>query len=97
MLAIKLLLLGQSGPSMSDGLTNSLYVNERTGKASTMDTSRTKIGKASFKNRLECFKEVDFNWKDGISDDALRIALKRAFFHNWNQESSIINYFICST
>jgi len=81
-LAIKLLHLGQSGPPMSDGLANNLYINERTGKASIMDTSRTKIGKASLKNRLESFKEISFNWKDGISDDALRIALKRTFFHN---------------
>jgi len=62
-----------------------------------MDTSRIKIGKASFKNRLECFREINFNWKDRIGDDALRIALKRTFFQSWNQEIKIINYFIYST
>jgi len=81
-LAIKLLLFGQNGPHMSEGLINNLYLNERTGKASIMDTLRIKIGKAYFKNRLEFFREVNFNWKDGISDNALRIALKRTLFQS---------------
>jgi len=65
---------------MSNALRENLYFNERTGKASIMDTSRLKIGKASFKNCLESFKEINFSWKDGISDDSQRIALKRTFF-----------------
>jgi len=85
-LAIKLLLLGQNGPPMSEELINNLCFNERTGKASIMDTLRLKIGKASFKNRLECFREVNFNWKEGISDDALWIAPKRTFLRSWNKK-----------
>jgi len=41
----------------------------------------------SLKNCQAWFKELSFNWRDGISDDALRIALKRTFF--W-QHSLII-------
>jgi len=79
-LAIKLLQLGSNGPPMSLSLRQNLYYNDRTGKSSIMDTSRQKIGKASFKNRLTCFKDINFNWKNVPNDDALRIALKRVFF-----------------
>jgi len=69
-------------PPMSNELRENLYSNERTGKASIMDTSRLKIGKASFKNCLKSFEEISFSWKDGISDDTLRTALKRTFFQS---------------
>jgi len=79
-LAIKLMQLERNGPPMSLSLLQNLYYNDRTGKSSIMDTSRQKIGKESFKNRLLCFKDIDFNWKNLPNDDALRITLKRVFF-----------------
>lgn len=75
-LTIKLLQLGPNNPPLSGALQQNLYLNDRTGKSSIMDTSRQKIGKSSFRNRLPCFKDINFNWKDGNSDDAL----KRTFF-----------------
>lgn len=79
-LAIKLLLLRQNGHPMSNALRQNLYFNDRTGKSSIMDTSMLKVGKVSLKNCLASFKKLSFNWRDGISDDSLRIAPKRTFF-----------------
>lgn len=62
-LAIKLILLGQNGPPMSNALRLNLYFNQQTGKASIMDTSRLKCGKASFKTVLTPSKRSPLDGK----------------------------------
>jgi len=59
------------------------YVNDWIpGRGSVPDTSRLKIGRYSFPNRLQCLKKLDFDWCTGISKDRLRINLKKCFVGN---------------
>jgi len=50
------------------------------GRAVFMDSSRLKIGKNAFPNRLKCMKSIKFGWTDGIGDHALRQNLKKTFY-----------------
>jgi len=66
------------GPRISKKLKETSYINERTtGKAIFMDTSRLRIGKNSFLNRLQCLRRVNFDWTGGIRAHSLRINLKK--------------------
>lgn len=79
-LAISLFLLDTSGPPLSAELQKTSYINDRKpGVATFMDTSRLKIGRYSFCNRLSSMKNVNFDWITGIEKDRLRIALKKTF------------------
>jgi len=80
-IAINLYLLGEHGPPLSQKLIMQAYINDRNpGVAIVMDTSRLRIGKHAFTNRLQCLKNVRFDWTRGITKDKLRIALKHTFF-----------------
>jgi len=64
-------------------LKEKCYINDRIpGRGSIPDTSRLKIGRYSFTNRLQCQKKIDFDWCTGISKDSLRINLKKCFIVN---------------
>jgi len=83
-LVIKLVLLDANGPPLTQEILGNLYHNVRTGETSIMDTSRLRVGKHSMKNRLKCISELQFPWMDGITDDHLRIRLKKTFFDKSN-------------
>lgn len=81
-MAITLMNMQDSGPPMSTRLKHSSYINDRfPGRATMMDSSRLKIGKHSFPNRLLCLKKVKFKWTDGIDNNNLRINLKNTFIN----------------
>ena len=42
------------------------------------------IGKQCIQNRLECMRQIRTPWTNGISDDDLRIMLKKTLFANYN-------------
>jgi len=79
-MALQILALGPGGPPIYHKLIQNIGSNDRTKKVTTMDTSRIKIGRHSFQNRHQCLKELNFDWKNEMSKDLLRINLKRAFF-----------------
>jgi len=83
------------GPEMSTKLRNAAYINDRTsGRAIFMDSSRLKIGKNSFNNRLNCMRSVKFKWTNGIAEHGLRINLKKSFYPDftWWQNISLTSY-----
>jgi len=73
------LYLNEDGPPISQKLKNSAYIDNRTELCYFMDTSRLKVGKNSFQNRLQCLKKVKFKWINGINYHTLRINLKKTF------------------
>jgi len=92
-LAIRLYNLGDSGPPMSTLLKNSAYINDRQPeRAYFRDSSRIKIGRHSFVNRLNAIRDVKFGWTQGINPNKLRIELKKTFINLWIECSSY--YFI---
>jgi len=79
-MALTMLSQGNEGPPISVSLRDKLYENERNpNKLAIHDTSRLKIGRHSFHNRLKCLKDINFDWRI-TSPDTLRINLKRTFF-----------------
>jgi len=78
--ALCMISLNQKGPPMSYALNQKLYINDRNPKKiSIHDTSRLKVGRNSFHNRLKCLKCINFDWKD-ITPHTLRMNLKKTFF-----------------
>jgi len=78
-MAITLYNLGH-GPPLTRKLREASYINDRRpGTATISDRSRLKIGKQSLVNRLNCLKNVLFDWTTGIDKNALRINLKKTF------------------
>jgi len=78
--ALCMISLNQNGPPISYILNQKLYINDRNPKKiSIHDTSRLKVGRNSFHNRLKCLKFINFDWKD-ITPHSLRINLKKTFF-----------------
>jgi len=77
--AIQMMLIPTRAPPLAEKLKQNMGTNDRTGKLTTIDTSRLKIGKHAMQNRLTCLRDVRFAWKQGISKK-LRIELKKAFF-----------------
>jgi len=72
--------LGNTGPSLSAELRRAAYVNERKpGIATFRDTSRQRISRHSFNNRLNSMRNVKFEWTNGIKKNTLRIELKKTF------------------
>jgi len=79
-MAISLMLLKNNSTRLGKKLQSHLYINDRCpGQAITMDTSRLRIGKNSFINRLHCLRSINFDWTSGINPDQLRINLKITF------------------
>ena len=74
-------------------LLSSAYINDRQpGKAKFIDNSRLKIGKQSIINRIgPIFSKLDYNWIGSISDDAVRINLKKRFFKYFEWLSRYFN------
>jgi len=70
-----------NAPPISSIIKNKLYVNDRNNnKISVHDTSRLKIGRNSFHNRLKCLRSINFNWRT-TNQDAIRVNLKKTFFN----------------
>lgn len=78
--AIQMMLIQKGEPPLASKIRGNIGVNNRTGEMITLDTSRLKIGKHAFLNRLMCLREVIFHWQHGINKDRLRIELKMTFF-----------------
>jgi len=79
-LAINLALMGDRTTRLGRRLQGCMYINDRCpGRGITMDTSRLKIGRNSFLNRLNCLREVNFDWTTGICPHRLRVELKKTF------------------
>jgi len=56
-------------------------MNERTPRrAMCFDDAKRKAGRQCSWNRLEIYKEINFDWIDIKSDDLLRVELKKLFF-----------------
>lgn len=78
-LAINLLLMGDHTTRLGRKLCGNIYINDRCpGRPITMDTSRLRIGRNSFLNRLQCLS-VQFDQTNGICLHKLRIGLKKTF------------------
>jgi len=76
LIKLDFLILQLLGPPLSQK-----YVNDRNpGVAVVIDTSRLNKGKHAFTNRLQCLKNVKFDWLRGISKDKVRMAQKKMFF-----------------
>jgi len=72
-----------NGPPMSLCLKHATYINDRLPRLATMvDSSRLKIVKHSFPNRLLCLIRVKFKRTDGIDKNNLRINLKKTYIIN---------------
>jgi len=50
----------------------------RSEKPKFYDNSRRKIGRQALRNRLLFMNAFNFDWLDGLTDDKLRINLKKA-------------------
>jgi len=78
-MAITLYNLGQ-GPPLTQKLCEASYINDRQPGTTTIgDRSKLKIGKQSLINRLNCLRDVNFDWTLGIEKNALRVNLKKTF------------------
>jgi len=76
----------EDGPPLSETLRHAAYRNNRLpGQAIYMDSSRLRIGKNSLVNRLNCMRQVKFQWTNGINQHALRQNLKKTFYLVNNQ------------
>jgi len=80
--AVGLFLQKEKSTRLGIKLQTQSYINDRCpGKATMIDHSKLKIGRQCFPNRLRSMKDINFDWVNGISDDMLRIKLKRTFFN----------------
>jgi len=80
-LALSLIAQGQEGPPITRMLEEKIYINDRNqNKIAIHDTSRLKVGRNSFHNRLKCLREINFNWRD-VTPGTLRVNLKKTFFN----------------
>jgi len=74
-------LMRKNNTRIAHCLNANVYTNDRLpGKARFSDKSKMKVGRQSIVNRLTFMNSIDFPWyKTEISDDQLRINLKRTF------------------
>jgi len=79
-IAIQMMLITTRAPPLAEKIKRNVGTNDRTGKLTTIDSSKRKIGRHAMQNRLSCIREVKFPWRQGISWDQLRIELKKTFF-----------------
>jgi len=71
-----------SNTRIAGQLRNAAYINNRQpGRGTFVDNSKLKIGKQALQNRLQCFKEIDFDWIGNTNDDNIRTNLKRLFIN----------------
>jgi len=62
-------------------MSNSYSQRRQQNRLYFFDASAKKIGQQSFKNRLSgVSKRMNFEWLQPMSDNALRINLKKSFF-----------------
>jgi len=63
---------------------NMFVERRRSEKPKFYDNSRRKIGRQALRNRLLFMNTFNFDWLDGLTDDKLRINLKKALMmSNW--------------
>jgi len=68
---------------IGEQLRQQCYINDRQPRKGTFfDTSNLKIGRQSFQNRLQVFTSINFDWIGEITNDAIRINLKKQFFNS---------------
>jgi len=68
---------------IGEQLRQQCYINDRQPRKGTFfDTSNLKIGRQSFQNRLQVFTNINFDWIGEITNDAIRINLKKQFFNS---------------
>jgi len=67
-------------PPLAQKNIDNMSYNNRTNKTVIMDTSRTRVGRQAFQNRLNCMREVNFDWRNGVEKNKLRLELKKLFF-----------------
>jgi len=71
-----------SNTRIAEQLRSAAYVNNRQpGRGTFVDNSKLKIGKQALQNRLQCFREIDFDWIGNTNDDNIRTNLKRLFIN----------------
>jgi hypothetical protein len=75
-------LYNSSDAHIADVIRSSAYINDRMPrKAKFIDRSRLKVGRQSLQNRIgPLFASISFEWIGELSNDALRVSLKREFF-----------------
>jgi len=72
--------MGKDGPPITSKLLQNLYRNDRTGRVSFVDTATLKRSvKVLCKADLQSASEFKHDWLKGISNDCLRIELKKSF------------------
>jgi len=75
-------LYNNSDTQIADELRNNIYINDRQPRrGSFIYKSKRKAGKQKMTNRLQTFKNIDFDWIVEISSDKLRHNLKRLFIN----------------
>jgi len=67
--ALQMTLLGQNGPPICEKLRGNMLQNDRSGLISFMATSRLKVGRNSFQNRLKSARE--FTVEIGLKESAM--------------------------
>jgi len=66
---------------MGTKLINQQYINNRLPtKTKIFDASKKKCGSHLFRNRLDFYLKIDFDWRSDLSSDLFRINLKKTFF-----------------
>jgi len=88
-MALQILALGPGGPPMYHKPIQNIGINHRTKKVTTMDTSRINIGRHSFCNRLQCLRELNFEWKKEMSKDLIIINLIKYFFNFYQTKDNL--------
>jgi len=77
--AIQLMTM-EKGPPLATKLISQRYSNDRLPmKTKMFNIAKKEIGRNSLANRLSFFHKINFDWRNGISKDALRINLKKTF------------------
>jgi len=65
---------------MSKQLQKAPYLHDhKPGIASFVDSSKLRIGRNCLYNRLNCVKNIAFQWTNRIDQDKLRVELKKTF------------------
>jgi len=78
--AIQVTTMKAKKPPLAQKIIDNMYYNDRTNKTVIMDTSRTRAGRQAFQNRLNCMRDVNFDWRNGVEKNKLRVELKKIFF-----------------
>jgi len=79
-MAIQLATMKPKKPPLAQKIIDNMSYNNRTNKTVIMDTSRIRVGRQAFQNRLNCMRKVNFDWRNGVEKNKLRVELKKLFF-----------------